>query len=152
VPGSVAYPVGQRRSVRRDTLPGVDLSLAVQRQVVGIFRHQDLSDRGFRWHAAFDQSRGRRSLHDNIFATPVGVFRTGGDEHSELGRHDVQPLALVLADPVQLALAARAGPVVDIDDDFDPRQMRRLAMEKGKPMLQLYSLTSEMSFLAAIYI
>ena len=47
------------------------------------------------------------------------------DEHPELRRHDIQPLALVFADPVQLALAAGAGLVVDVDDDLNPRQMRR---------------------------
>ena len=70
-------------------------------------------------------SISREGLHDTIFATPAGVFRAAGDEHPELRRHDVQPLTLVLADPVQLALAARAGLVVDVDDDLDPRQMRR---------------------------
>jgi len=71
------------------------------------------------------RSRGRRSLHDTIFATPAGIFRAAGDEHPELRRHDVQPLALVLPDPVQFALTAGAGPAVDIDDDLDPWQMRR---------------------------
>jgi hypothetical protein len=42
--------------------------------------------------------------HDTIFATPAGVLRTARDEHPELGRHDVHPLALVLAGLVQLAL------------------------------------------------
>jgi hypothetical protein len=40
-----------------------------------------------------------------------------GDEHPELRLHDVRLLALVPADPVQLALAAPAGSVVGIDDD-----------------------------------
>jgi hypothetical protein len=39
--------------------------------------------------------------------------------------HDVQPLTLVLADPVQLAPAARAGLVVDVDNDLNPQQMPR---------------------------
>jgi hypothetical protein len=43
----------------------------------------------------------------------------------ELRRHDIQPLALVLADPVQLALAAPASLVGDVDGDLNPRQMRR---------------------------
>jgi hypothetical protein len=135
MPGSVADPVGQRGSVQIDALPGVDLRLAVQRQVVGIFRHQDLGDGGFRRHAAFDQSRRREGLHDTIFATPATVFRAAGDEHPELGRHNVQPLAFVLADTVQLALAAGAGPAVDIDDDLDPWQMRRQRAAVGASLL-----------------
>lgn len=81
-----------------DTLPGVNLRPAIQRQVIRILRHQNLGDGGFRRHAAFDQSRRRAGLHDTIFATPAGVFGTAGEEHPELGRHNVQPLALVFAD------------------------------------------------------
>ena len=45
--------------------------------------------------------------------------------HAELGRHDVEPLGDVLADPMQRAPAARAGLVLDVDDLLDPRQVRR---------------------------
>jgi hypothetical protein len=64
-------------------------------------------------------------LYDTVLASPAGIFGTPGDEHPELRRHDVQPLTLVLADPVQLAPAARAGLVVEVDDNLNPRQMRR---------------------------
>ena len=64
-------------------------------------------------------------MHDTVLARSASVFGPPGDEHPELRRHDVEPLALVLADPVQLALATGAGLVIDIDDDLDPRQMRR---------------------------
>jgi hypothetical protein len=37
----------------------------------------------------------------------AGIFGPPGDEHPELRRHHVQPLAPVFADPVQFALAAR---------------------------------------------
>src|ERR1700704_344111 len=79
-------------------------------------------------------SIGREGLHDTIFATSAGVFRAAGDQHPELRRHDVQPLALVLPDPMQLALAAVAGPV-DIDDDLDPWQMRRQRAAVGASLL-----------------
>ena len=73
---------------------------------------------------ASDQSRWRRRLHDTVLASPAGIFGWPGEEHPELRRHDVQPLTPVLANPVQLTLAARAGLVVDVDDDLNPRQMR----------------------------
>jgi hypothetical protein len=47
-------------------------------------------------------------------------FGPHGDQHAELRRHDVKPLAPVRANAVQLALA---GLVIDIDDQFDPRRM-----------------------------
>lgn len=78
MPGGVADPVGQRGSIQLDTLPGVDLGLAVQRQVVGIFRHQDLGDGGFRRHAAFDQSRGREGLHDTHLRSAGRRISGGG--------------------------------------------------------------------------
>src|ERR1039458_5769284 len=43
--------------------------------------------------------------------------------------------SLLLADPVQLALAAGASPVVDIDDDLDPWQMRRQRAAIGTSLL-----------------
>jgi hypothetical protein len=132
----MANPVRQRGSIQIDALSGVDLGLAIQRQVVGIFGHQNLRDGGFGRHAAFDQARRRRGLNDPIFAVPAGIFRAAGDEHPELRRHDVQPLALVLADPVQLALAAAGtGLVVDVDDNLDPRQMRRQRATVGTSLL-----------------
>jgi hypothetical protein len=64
-------------------------------------------------------------LHDTVLTSPAGIFGPPRDQHPELRRHDVQPLTLVLADPVQLALAARTGLVIDVDDDLNPRQMPR---------------------------
>jgi hypothetical protein len=124
MPGGVANPVRQRGTIQIDTVAGIDLGLPVQRQVIGIFGHQNLGDRGLGRQAALDQSRWRRGLHDTVLASPAGVFGPPGDEHPELRRHDVEPLALVLADPVQLAFATGTGLVIDVDDDRDPRQMR----------------------------
>ena len=106
MPGGMADPVRQRGAIEIDALAGVDLGLPVQRQMVGIFGHQNLGDGGLGRQSALDQSRRRRGLHDTVLASPAGVFGPPGDEHPELRRHDVQPLAPVLADPVQLALAA----------------------------------------------
>lgn len=75
--------------------------------MVGIFGHQNLGDRGLGRQAALDQSRRRQGLYDTVLAGPAGIFGPPGDEHPELRRHRVQPLTLVLADPVQFALAAR---------------------------------------------
>jgi hypothetical protein len=118
-------PVRQRGPIQIDPLSGVNLGLPVERQMVGIFGHQNLSDGGLGRHAALDQARWRRCLHDAILAFAARIFRSPGDEYPELRRHDVQPFALVLADPVEFALAAGTGLVVDVDDDLNPRQMRR---------------------------
>ena len=136
VPGGMSDPVRQRRTIEIDALAGVNLGLPVQRQMIGIFGHQNLGDGGLGRQAAFDQPRRSRRLHDTVLAGPAGIFGPPGDEDAELRRHDVQPLALVLADPVQLALAAGAGLVVDVDDDLDPRQMRRQRSAVGAALVE----------------
>jgi hypothetical protein len=93
--------------------------------MIGIFGYQNLGDGGLGRQSAFDQPGRSRRLHDTVFARSAGVFGPPGDENAELRRHHVQPLAPVFADPVQIAPATGARLVVDIDDDLDPRQMRR---------------------------
>ena len=61
-------------------------------------------------------------------------FGPDRDQHPELRRHDIQPLALVFADPVQRAPAAAAGFVVDVDGGLNPRQMRRQRAAIGSPL------------------
>jgi hypothetical protein len=45
VPGGMTNPVGQRRAVEIDALPRVDLRLAIQRKMVGIFGDENLGHR-----------------------------------------------------------------------------------------------------------
>ena len=64
-------------------------------------------------------------MHDRFLAGAAGVFRSADNQNAELRRDDVEPLAHILADPMQLVLAAGAGLVFDVDHRLDPRQMRR---------------------------
>ena len=123
--GGAADPVGQRRAIEIDALAGVDLGLAIERQVVGIFGDQDLGDRRLGRQAALDQPRRRRRLHDHVLAGPAGVFGPAHDEHPELRRHDVEPLAHVLADPVQRRCGSRGR--------RDPRCRRPSRCAAGAP-------------------
>ncbi len=43
--GRTADPVGQRRAIEPDALAGINLSLPVQRKMIGIFGDEDLSHR-----------------------------------------------------------------------------------------------------------
>ena len=52
MPGSTTDPVCQRRPVQIDALAGINLGLAIERQMVGIFGHQNLGDRGLGRQAA----------------------------------------------------------------------------------------------------
>ena len=123
MPGGAANPVGERRTVERDPLPGVDLRLAVERQMIGVFGDQHMGDCRLGWQAALDQSRRSRRLHDAALAGPACIFGTMRHQHPELRRNNIQPLGDILPYHVQQALAARAGFVLDVDGRLDARQM-----------------------------
>ena len=122
--GGTADPIGQGRAVELDALPGVNLRLAVQRKVIGIFGDQHLRDRRLGRQSALDQSRRRGRLHHHVLAGPAGILGPANDQDPELRRHDVEPLARILADPMQRVAAARTGMVVDVDHHLDARQVR----------------------------
>ena len=123
-PGGAADPIGQGRAIERDALPGIDLRLPVKRQVIGVFGDQDLRHRRLGRQSALDQSRRRGRLHHHLLAGPAGILGPAHDQHAQLRRHDVEPLAPILADPVQRVAAARTGVILDIDHHLDARQMR----------------------------
>jgi hypothetical protein len=122
--GRMPHPVRERRPVEMDALAGIDLGLPVERQMIGIFRHQNLGDGCLGRQSALDQPGWSLGLPDAVFACAAGVFGTPGDDDTELGRDQVQPFAPVLADLVQVAPTAWTG-LVDVDHDLDPRQMDR---------------------------
>jgi hypothetical protein len=120
MPGGMTDPVCQRRAIQSDALAGVNLGLAIQQQMVGILGHQNLGGSGL----------GRQTALDRSAAQAPGLARhrprkSGRHIWAEVRPHHIQPFTPVLADQLQLALAARTGLVVDVDDDLNPRQMRR---------------------------
>ena len=104
--GCSSNPVGQCRAIQVDALAGVNLGLAVQRKMIGIFRHQHLGDGRLGRQATLDQPRRRRRLHHEVFAGAAGVF---GPAH----------------DQMQRTRAAGADLARDVDQRFDARQMGR---------------------------
>ena len=132
--GGAAGPVREGRAVEVDALAGVDLGLAIERQVIGVLGDHDVGDRRLGRQAALDQARRRRRLDHHVLAGAAGVLGPAHHQHPELGRDDVQPFGDVLADQVQRARAARAGLVLDVDDALDPRQMRRQRAAVGAPL------------------
>ena len=63
-------------------------------------------------------------MHHSVFAGPAGIFGSADDQHAELRRDDIKPLARILADLMQRAAATRTGVVVDVDHYLDARQVR----------------------------
>ena len=87
--------------------------------------HHDLRDQRFgRQTTGHDMFRGM-GLDHRPRAAPTSVFRTAGDEHTELGGHDIEPFGDILADPGHLAATAGAERGLRFDDPLDPRQMFR---------------------------
>ena len=122
---SLADPAGQRRAVQVETGTRVDLSLAIQRGVLGVFGDEHMRDRALGRQAALDQPGRRQGLGDALLAGPAGVFRAHRDDHPKLRRHDVQALAPVLADPHHLPAAAGAERTLRLDHLLDPFQVLR---------------------------
>ncbi len=123
--GGAADPIGQGGTIKRDALAGVDLCLAIERRVIGIFGDQHMRDQCLGRYAAFDQPLRRRGLHYLAGAGCAGVFGAARHDHLELRRDHVEPLRDVFADAVLEAAAARAGLVRYIDHDLFARQVRR---------------------------
>ena len=94
-------PVGQGRAIEVDPLAGVDLGLAIERQVVGVLGHNDMGDGRLGGDTALDQSRRRWGLDHHVLTGAAGVLGPPHHQNPQLGRYDVQPLGAILADQVQ---------------------------------------------------
>ncbi len=123
--GGAADPVGQRGAVERDALAGIDLRLAIERRVVGIFGDQHMRDQRLGRDAVLDQPLRRRCLADFARAGAAGVFGAARDDHLQPSGDHVEPFGDILADAMLETAAAGAGLVLDIDDDLFARQMQR---------------------------
>lgn len=110
--GRVADPVGQRRAVEVNALPGVDLGLAIKRQLIGIFGDEHLGDGRLGRQPGLDQARRRGRLHDHFLAGPATIAGPAHHEHPELGRNDIETLRAIFPNQVQRAAATGAGRVL----------------------------------------
>lgn len=112
----------------------IDLRLSVEREVIGILRHEHVRDRGLGGQSALNQARRGRRLHHHVLTPAAGVFGATRHQHPELRRHDIEPLGDILADPVQRSGTAGAGRIVDLYKALDPRQVGRQGTSIPTPM------------------
>ena len=118
-------PVAECCTIQCDPLSGVDFGLPVKRRVVAKLGHNNLCDQRFgRQATRHDMFRGM-GLSNCRRTTPASVFWRAGDKHTELSRHDIEPLGDILADLGHLATTAGAERGFGFDDPLDPRQMFR---------------------------
>lgn len=105
--GRRSDPIGQGGTVECDALAGIDLGLAVKRQVVGVFGHQHMGEQSRARPPALDRQGRHRRLHDR-FAQAADDL--GADMPDDLEQRDaLQHLGLVLAEPAQLSAARMAA-------------------------------------------
>src|SRR3954453_3479097 len=130
----LADPVAQGGAVELDALPGEDLALPVERDAVAVLGHQHLDQQRLSGQAAGDDARRRRLLVNALLTAPAGIAGPDGHQHPELGRHDVEPLAPVLADPPHLLVATWAMAVGKVQHLLDPLQVRRQVAAVAAPL------------------
>ena len=123
--GDRSHPVGQHRPVERDPVPGENLGLAIERQVLAELGDRDLRQQRLGRNARFDQMGGRRRLGHSGASLRAGVAGAHCLDDAILSRHDIKTAGAVLADAGHLAAAARAFEARGFDHRFDPRQMSR---------------------------
>ncbi len=107
-------------TIEINTLAAVDLSLAIQGQVVSIFADQNMGHRRLGRHTARDQPCWGRSLHHAIGARAAGVFWATGHDDTELGGDDVQPFRHIFTDAMQTATTS-AGQARGLNHLFNTR-------------------------------
>lgn len=102
------HPVGERGALDVNALAGVDLGLAVERQVIAVLRDEHLGEQPRAGKPAGDGPlRGRRLHHRRAGA--AALLRAHVADHPEGGRHVLEHLRDVLAEGDQHSAAARAG-------------------------------------------
>jgi hypothetical protein len=92
--------------------------------MVGVLGDQNLGNQRFGWDPAFDNPGRCQGLHDRALARAAPVARPTRDQHTEGGWHHIEPFGDILTDLVERAAAARASLVLDINDLFDPLEVR----------------------------
>ena len=131
-PGRLSNPIAQRRAIEFEPLSRIDLALSIQRQMVAIFRHQQMRQRGRRGTAAWRRHRWSWSLRDGV-ARAAGEFRPHVTDDLEVPRHVIQHLGDVLAQfghPATTRGAAAGAVTRRLMDNILARQMigQRLAL------------------------
>ena len=119
-----AHPVRQGGAVEVDTLAGVDRTLTIQRQAVGVFCHRDVSEQTRTRPAALDRERRQRRLHDRL-AGPAAQPRPHQLDHLEGGGDVFEQFGHVLAELAQYRAAAAGAGRRRLMHDALARQVRR---------------------------
>ncbi|GHA85154.1 hypothetical protein GCM10009069_05340 [Algimonas arctica] len=112
-----ADPSGQCGAVDFYTLTGLDLGLAVERQMVVIFTDYHMGERRVRRETTGYNMRFCWRLCDADFARPADIAGTARDQNVEVCGDHIQTLADILADYLAIGPAG-ADQTIGVDDLF----------------------------------
>jgi hypothetical protein len=118
-------PAVQRGGGEQHAEPGVVRGLPVQRHMVQVLGDDDLGDRAGGGQAALDRPVVGCCCLGQLTAGPTGKLGPDRDVNLGMGRHEVELLALILADAGHLPAAARALRAGGQDLAGHPRQSIR---------------------------
>lgn len=124
-----ANPVRQRRARQCQARPLEDTFLAIQRQVIGVLRHEHLGEQSGRGQSLVDDVGRHRRLGERlaVLAHPLAAHMALDREYA---RRVVELLGHILADAFHLAAATALG-VLWFVVDFAARQPRRQGRAPG---------------------
>ena len=117
-------PPGQRGAIEFDSLPGVNLCLAIEGAAIGILRDQDMGKQTRSSQSACDRSRWRRSFN-HCLALAASELGADMPDHPEALRDIIQLLRNVLAKVAKIAATLRAAALLRFMGDNLARQMLR---------------------------
>ncbi len=101
------HPVGHGRAVQIDPFTRIDLALAVEGKMIGVFADQDMRQKAGAGSVAFNWARWQWGLH-NRFAARASFARADNPVHDKTVRHILKLFGDIFAKGLQLATAARA--------------------------------------------
>jgi hypothetical protein len=120
---SLSDPVGERRAVQFHIFTEADPCLAVQRDVVAVFRHDDMGDQSRPRAPALDRQRGHWRLDDGLAGSAAQLGAKMPNDF-EAGRDIFQHITLVLPDAAEHgAAAAWANADRIVGDDFTRKML-----------------------------
>jgi len=119
----LADPVGQSGALKIDAFPGIDLRLAVKRQMIRILRDQDMGQKTRPRPPVLDRQHRSGNLQDTVTMT-TGKLRSHCADDLEPRRDVFQGLGNIVTDLPQPTATLMAG-VARAENHLFARQMVR---------------------------
>jgi hypothetical protein len=119
----MSHPSAQRRTIQGDALALEHLCLAVEWKRVAELADYDMHHHRFGGHATVNRSVRRRRLNDATFARAASIAWAARHLDPHLAGDDVELLRTILTNLMQRATAAGTFLALDINNDFEAREV-----------------------------